>query len=66
MNYLSKLLPVTAEEYEPLRQIMLSKIVWIWNSTYQHLHDKAKAIIKKNATMVLYDEKEQLYLETDT
>ena len=45
---------------------MISPIFeWIWNNTYKNLYDRAKNIMKKNAVMVFYNEKEQLYLETD-
>ena len=33
------------------------------NNMYQNLYDRAKNIIKKNATMAFYYEKEQLYLQ---
>ena len=32
---------------------------------YQNLYDRAKHIIKTNAVMAFYNEKKQLYLETD-
>ena len=35
------------------------------NSTYPHLYDTAKAIIKKDASVAFYNKKEQPYLETD-
>ena len=37
---------------------------WTWN-TYQSLYNRAINIIKKNMTMTFYNEKEQLYIETD-
>ena len=65
MNYLEKFLPSTAEVCEPLRKLTSSKCFWTWNDTYQCPYDGTKTIIKKNATMAFYNEKEQLYLETD-
>ena len=47
MNYLVKLSPVTADVFEPLRKLTPSKSKQTWNSTYQYLYDRAKAIIKK-------------------
>ena len=35
------------------------------HSTYQHLYLSTKAIIKKDDTIAFYNEKAQLYLETD-
>ena len=55
MSYLEKVSPVTMEVYKPLRKLTSSKSEWMWNSSYQHLYDKAKAIIKNNATMTFYN-----------
>ena len=41
------------------------KIQQTWNYTYLNLYDRAKNIIKKNATKAFYNEKEHVYLETD-
>ena len=49
---------------EPLRYYQKSK--WMWNNTYQNLHERVKTIIKKNETIMFYNEKEQLYLESHT
>ena len=39
---------------------------WTWNSMYQFSNDRAKSIIKKNATMMaFYNEKQQLYSKRD-
>ena len=35
------------------------------NNTYQNPYDKTKNIIKKNATVVFYNKKGKLYLETN-
>ena len=61
MNYLGKFSLATAEVCEPLRKITSKKSEWMWNSPKQHLYNRAKIIIKKNATMPFYDEEEQLY-----
>ena len=37
----------------------------MWDSTYQHLYDRAKPIIQKDIMIAFYKEKEQLYIETD-
>ena len=37
----------------------------MWNSIYQHLYDRRRAIIKKDATTAFHKEKEHLYLERD-
>ena len=65
MNYLGKLSPPTAEVYDPLQKLTSLRCEWTWNNIYQNLYKRAKNIIKKNETMEFYNEKEQLYLETD-
>ena len=65
MNYQGKFLPSTAEMCEPLRKHTSTKCKWTLKNTYQNLHDRVKIIIKKSVTIVLYNEKEQLYPETD-
>ena len=65
MNYLGQLSSYTAEVFEPLRKLTSPKCEWTWKSTYQCLYHRAINIIKKNATMALYNKKENLFLETD-
>ena len=65
MNYLGKFSHSTAEVYEPLRKLTSSKCMWTWKNTCQSLYNRAKNIIKMNMTMVFYNEKAQLYLETE-
>ena len=65
MNYLGKFLPSTTEVCEPLRKLTSSQCEWTWNNTYQRLYNRAKTTIKKDATIVFYIMKEQLYLETN-
>ena len=65
MNHLQKFLPSTTEVYEPMRKLTSPKCEWTWSSTYQNQYNRTKNFIKKNATMAFYNEKEQLYLETD-
>ena len=42
-----------------------AKTDWTWNSMYQELYEKQKAIIKDDVCMKFYNEKELPYLETD-
>ena len=65
INYSGKFSQVTVEVCKPHRKLTSLKSKWTYNSTYQHLYDIAKAIIKNNATTVFYNKKEQLYLEGD-
>ena len=65
MNYLVKVLPSTAEICKPLQNLTSLKCDWTWNSTQQNLYNSSKNIIKRNLTMAFYNEKQQLYLETD-
>ena len=65
MNYLARFSLSTTEVCEPLQKLTSSNYKWTWNSTYQNLYDKANNIIKKNETMAFYNEKQQLYLETN-
>ena len=65
MNYLGKFSSATTEVFELLRKPMSLKIEGTWNSTYQHIKDRAKAVIKKDTTLTFCNEKEEIYLETD-
>ena len=56
MNYLEKFISATWKT-------SIIKNKWIWNIS--NLYDRAKAIIKKDATVEFYNEKEQMYLEID-
>ena len=42
-----------------------AKTEWTWNTTYQKMSDKAKAVIKEDVCMKFYDETRPLYIETD-
>ena len=66
MNYLSKYSLTTFKNCEFLRRLISVKSKWTLNKTYKELYDRTKTLIKKDACMKLCDEKEQLYLETDT
>ena len=57
--------PSTTSICEPLQKLTLSKIVWIWNASYQILNGEAKLLIKDDVCMKFYDETKPLYLETD-
>ena len=50
---------------ESLRKMTSAKAEWMWNTTYQNIFDKAKAIIKEDACMRFYDKTKPLYIETD-
>ena len=65
MDYLSKISPLTAEVCKPLWNLMSVKSEWTWNNTNQKLYDRAKSLIKIDTSMAFYNEKQQLYLETD-
>ena len=60
---MGKFSPSTAEVCKPLQKLISPKCEWTRNDTYQNLYNRAK--VKKNATIMFYNEKEQLYLETD-
>ena len=42
------------------------KTEWVLNKTYEKLYRKAVALIKKDAYMKFYHDKDLLYFETDT
>ena len=63
MSYSSKYFPVTAEICELLIRIILAKVDWILNKTYDELSNKGKALIRKDTCMKYYNESEPLYLE---
>ena len=65
MNYLGKISHSNAKVCEPLRKLISSKCRWTWDSMCQNLYDSAKNIMKNNVTIAFYNEKEQLFLETD-
>ena len=45
LNYLSRILPVTAEICEPLQKLISVKAEYSWNKMYQNSYDKAKKIL---------------------
>ena len=49
----------------PITKAYIIKVWMDMEHTYQNLNKRARNIIKKNETMEFYNEKEQLYLETD-
>ena len=65
INYLGKFSPGTTEVCKPLRKFTSSRMMWIWNASYQQLFDKAKSLIKVKVCMKFYDDTKPLYLETD-
>ena len=56
-EYLGIFSPSTTEVYEPLRKLLSPNCEWTLNNTYQNLYNRAKIIIKKNATMAFYNDK---------
>ena len=65
MKYLRKFLLLTADVCETLQKLTSMTIEWMWNNTYQKLYERAVSTIWKDASMSIYNEKEQLYLETN-
>ena len=65
INYLGKFSPGTADVCDPLCKLMLSRVTWTWNASYQSLFNKAKLLIKSDMCMKFYDDTKPLYLETD-
>ena len=51
INYLGKFSPGTADVCDPLHKLMLSKVTWTWNASYQSLFNKAKLLIKSDMCM---------------
>ena len=58
INYLGKFSLSTAEVCKPLRKLSSARNDWTWNSTCQILYGGLKSIIKKDASMKFYNEKE--------
>ena len=65
INYLSKFSPYTSEVCKPMRKLMSSKAIWIWDTSYQQWFEKAKSLIKAEMCMKFYDDTKLLYLKTD-
>ena len=63
INYLGKFSLGTADICDPLHKLMLSKVTWILNTSYQSLFYKAKLLIKSDMCMKFYDDTKPLYLE---
>ena len=66
INYLSKFSPDMSEVCKPLRKLMSSKAMWIWDASYQQQFEKAKLLIKVEMCMKFYVDTKPLYFETDT
>ena len=64
-NYLGKFSSSTVEAYELLRKLTLAKTEWTWNTAYQKMFDKAKAIIKEDTYMKFHYKTKPLCIETD-
>ena len=58
---------VTVEVSEPLKNSWCQRVsrCGTAHSTYQHMYDRTKAIIKQDATIAFYNEKEWLHVERD-
>ena len=54
-TYLGKFSPSTTEVNDLLRKLTSLKYKWTWHNIYQSLYDRAKTIIKKNATMIFFN-----------
>ena len=65
INYLGKFSLGTAEVCDPLQKLMLNKVTWTWNVSYQSLFSKAELLVKSEICMTFYDDTKPLYLETD-
>ena len=67
IDYLGKFSPGTADVCDPLCKLTLSKVTWMWNTSYQTLFNKAKLLIKSDMCMKFFDDTKPftLYLETD-
>ena len=46
INYLGKFSPGTAEVCKPLQKLTSSRMMWIWNPSYQQLFDISKITYK--------------------
>ena len=66
INYLSKFSSGTADVCDPLCKLMLSKVTWTWNASYQSLFNRVKLLIKSDMCMKFYNDTKSLYAETDT
>ena len=66
VNYMSSILPMTAEVCEPLWKLTSVKTKWSWNGMFQDLYEKAKNIIKQNTCMKFFDASKPLYLEAES
>ena len=65
INYLSKFSLDMLEVCEPLRKLMSSKAMWMWDASYHQWFKKAKLLIKAKMCMKFYDDTKLLYLATD-
>ena len=65
IDYLGKFSPGTADVCDPLQKLTSSRMMWMWNASYQQLFDKAKSLIKAEVCMKFYDDTKPLYLKTD-
>ena len=65
INYLGEFSPGTAEVCDPLQKLTSSRIMWMWNASYQQLFNKVKLLIKAEVSMKFYNDTKPLYLETD-
>ena len=50
---------------ESLGKLTSTKTEWTWDATYQKMFDKAKAIVKEDASLKLYEENKPLYVDRD-
>ena len=60
-----ELLAINCRDMWTIKKKISTKCKWTWNDMYQNLYDRAKNIIKENVTMTFYNERKELYQETD-
>ena len=64
-QYLAKFLPHLSDVTKPLRDLMQSDVLWVWNEAQQTAFEKLKEMVTRTPVLRYYNLKEEVTLQCD-
>ena len=64
-KYLAKFLPHHSDVTKPLRDLIQSNILWVWNEAQQTAFEKLKEMVTRTPVLCYYNLKEEVTLQCD-
>ena len=64
-QYLAKFLPHHSDVTKPLRDLMQSNVLWVWNEAQQTAFEKLKEMVTRTPVLCYYNLKEEVTLQCD-